>query len=95
MTQYKETVRTQKMRLEAEAWANQPQSMHTHKLKSMWYDDRPQDTDDSHVTDIHYNDGRVERTIHSTGQKVMMNTKNQRTGEDLIYEYARHNPSKS
>lgn len=95
MTQYMDSVRRQRIKIEAEEWANKPKSLHTHKLKSMWYDDRPQDTDDSHVTDIHYNDGRVERTILKTGEKVVMNTKNQRTGEELIYEYARHNPSKS
>ena len=92
MTQYMDTVRRQRIRIEAETWANTPKSLHTHKLKSMWYDDRPQDTDASHVTDIHYNDDRVERTILATGEKVVLNTKHQKTGEELIYEYERCNP---
>ena len=27
----------------------------------MWYDNRPQDTDDGMVEDYQYNDGRIER----------------------------------
>ena len=90
MTQYMERVYQQKLKLEAEQWANTPKSLHSHQLKSMWYDDRPQDTDDGPVMDVQYNDGRIKRTIINTGKVVMMGK--QITGEDLVYEYSRHNP---
>ena len=55
-------------------------------MQSMWYDDRPQDTQDSMVTDIQYNDGRIERrkdgkVIHVFGQAVR--------GEELMNAYLR------
>ena len=90
MTQYMERVYQQKLKLEAEQWANTPKSLHSHQLKSMWYDDRPADTDDSPVMDIQYNDGSIERTIIKTGEKIIMGKKLQ--GEELVYEYQRHNP---
>ena len=37
MTQYMERVYQQKLKLEAEQWANTPKSLHSHQLKSMWY----------------------------------------------------------
>ena len=88
MTEYKERVQRQKLKIAAEKWANTPHSLHTHRLKSMWYDDRPADTDDSHVTDIIYNDRRIERTIIKTGEKVTFGEP--LTGDDLIYEYERN-----
>ena len=59
MGQYNEQVERQKMRLEAEEWANGVRSLHAHQLKSMWYDTRPQDTDLGPVMDVQYNDERV------------------------------------
>ena len=53
----------------------------------MWYDDRPQDTDDSSVLDIQYNDGRIERRIQKTGEVVQMGE--QIKGEELIRAYSR------
>ena len=50
MSQYQEQVEYQKLWLAAEKWANGVKCLHSHQLKSMWYDDRPQDTDDSPVT---------------------------------------------
>ena len=44
MTQYNETVERQRLKLEAEDWALGVRSLHGHRLSSMWYDDRPQDT---------------------------------------------------
>lgn len=92
MTQYMETVRQQKIRLEAETWAKGVKTLHTHQLKSMWYENRPEDTDDSPVMDIQYNDGSIQRTIIKTNEKVWMNGSKQLTGEELVYEYQRHNP---
>jgi hypothetical protein len=93
MTQYQETVNKQKLKLAAEEWANGVKCLHAHQIKSMWYDDRPQDTDNSPVCDIQYNDGRIQRTIVNTNEKIWMNGSKQLTGEELVYEYARYNPS--
>jgi hypothetical protein len=93
MTQYQETVNKQKLKLAAEEWANGVKCLHAHQIKSMWYDDRPQDTDNSSVCDIQYNDGRIQRTIVNTNEKIWMNGSKQLTGEELVNEYERHNPS--
>ena len=90
MTQYDERVEMVRQRQAAEEWADGIKCLHSHQLKSMWYDDRPQDTDDGPVMDVQYNDGRTKRTIINTGKVVMMGK--QITGEDLVYEYSRHNP---
>ena len=90
MTQYDERVEMVRQRQAAEEWADGIKCLHSHQLKSMWYDDRPQDTDDGPVMDVQYNDGRIKRTILNTGKVVMMGK--QITGEDLVYEYSRHNP---
>jgi len=90
MTQYDERVEMVRQRQAAEEWADGIKCLHSHQLKSMWYDDRPQDTDDGPVMDVQYNDGRIKRTIINTGKVVMMGK--QITGEDLVYEYSRHNP---
>lgn len=93
MSQYQEQVEYQKLRLAAEKWADGIQCIHSHQLKSMWYDDRPQDTDDGPVMDIQFNDGRIKRTIIKSGEVIWMNGSKQLTGEDLVYEYNRSNPS--
>ena len=93
MTQYLDRVYEQRIRLEAEKWSNEIQSIHAHSLSSMWYDNRPQDTDGGSVVDTMYNDGRVERKILKTGETVLMNTEKRLRGEDLVYEYKRKNPT--
>ena len=93
MSQYQEQVEYQKLWLAAEKWANGVKCLHSHQLKSMWYDDRPQDTDDSPVMDIQFNDGRIKRTIIKTGEVSWMNGSKQLTGEELVYEYRRKNPN--
>ena len=90
MTQYDERVEMVRQRQAAEEWADGIKCLHSHQLKSMWYDDRPQDTDDGPVMDIQYNDGRIKRTLINTGKVIMMGE--QITGDDLVYEYSRHNP---
>ena len=82
MTQYSERVEAVKLRQSAEEWAGGVRCLHSHQLKSMWYDDRPADTDDSPVMDIQYNDGTIQRTILKTGEKIIMGTKLQ--GEELV-----------
>jgi len=87
MGQYEDRVERQRLRLEAEKWANGVKTVHSHQLKSMWYDDRPEDTDDGPVIDISYNDGRIQRTIIDTDEKIMMGEAI--TGEELLRAYTR------
>ena len=54
MSEYDEQVQAQRLKLEAEEWAKGVKSLHSHSLKSMWYDTRPQDTDDGPVSDVEY-----------------------------------------
>ena len=63
MGQYDEIVEKQRLLLKAEKWAKTYKSLHNHSISSMWYDTRPQDTqNDQKVTDIEYNSGLIERT---------------------------------
>ncbi len=87
MTQFDDRVEKQRLKLEAEKWANGIKCLHSHQIKSMWYDDRPQDTDESPVMDIQYNDGRIRRTINKTGEVVWMGE--QIKGEELVHAYTR------
>lgn len=87
MGQYEDRVERQRLRLEAEKWANGVKTVHSHQLKSMWYDDRPEDTDNGPVIDISYNDGRVQRTIINTDEKIIMGEAI--TGEELLRAYTR------
>jgi hypothetical protein len=87
MTQYKQAVNKQRLLLEAEKWAESVKSLHVHSLNSMWYDNRPQDTENNTpVTDIQYNSGLIERKL-SNGKTVYFGAKLQ--GEDLIREFVR------
>jgi hypothetical protein len=86
MTQYDDAVEYQKYKLEAEEWAAKVKSLHAHSLDSMWYGES---RSDGSVTDIEYNDGRVERTINSTGKVVMLNEKNVIAGEELVRIFLR------
>ena len=88
MSEYDDKVQQQRDKLAAEEWAKGVKSMQAHSLKSMWYDNRPQDTDNGSVMDVSYNDGSIKRTIQSTGETVIMGE--QLTGEELVYEYNRH-----
>jgi hypothetical protein len=87
MGQYKSKVERQRLLLEAEKWASAVKSIHAHSLNSMWYDTRPQDTENGKsVTDIEYNSGLVKRTC-SDGLTVYFGK--ELKGEELIYEYQR------
>ena len=64
MGQYEDRVERQRNLLQAEEWAKGFSCMHVHSLSSMWYDTRPQDTEDGKmVTDIQYNSGLIKRTL--------------------------------
>ena len=95
MSEYNNEVQRQRDKLAAEEWAKGVKSMQAHSLKSMWYDDRPQDTDLSPVMDIQYNDGRIQRTIVETKEVIWMNGSKQLTGEELIYEFERNGGNRS
>ena len=93
MGQYDEIVQRQRLLLEAEEWANGVRSLHSHRLKSMWYDDRPQDTDNGqYIIDKQYNGGEIERSIFdSKGSDIGRYIFGKRlTGDDLIAEYTKH-----
>ena len=84
MTQYRNAVQKQLLLIEAEEWADKPKSIHTHRMSSMWYDTRPEDTKDGHVTDVEYNSGLVVRSkngkkIYTCGERL--------TGDALIDSY--------
>ena len=63
MTQYKETVERQRLKLAAETWSKGIKSLHAHKLNTMWYDDRPEDTKLHSVVDTQFNDNSILRRL--------------------------------
>ena len=87
MTQYEDQVERQRLLLEAEVWATSFTALHIHSLNSMWYDTRPQDTEDGKmVTDIQYNSGLIKRTL-SDGSVVYFGE--ELKGDALIDAYTR------
>jgi len=93
MGQYDEVVQRQRVLLEAEEWANGIKSLHSHRLSSMWYDDRPQDTENGQfVVDRQFNGGEIERTIYNAdGKNIGTYIFGRRlTGDDLISEYTKY-----
>lgn len=87
MGQYSDRVERQRLLLEAEEWAQGVQSLHAHSLNTMWYDTRPQDTEDGKgVVDKQFNSGLIERTLKD-GTKVFFGT--ELKGDQLIDEYTR------
>ena len=56
MGQFDEAVNRQRILLKAEEWAKGVESIHMHKLKSMWYETRPEDTDNGSVIDRRFNE---------------------------------------
>ena len=85
MTEYDFRVERQRDLLAAEKWAKGIKSIHVHQLKSMWYDDRPQDTDIGNVTDVQHNDGRIVRS--QDGKVLHTWNKERKTADDLISAY--------
>ena len=89
MSQYSDRVERQKLLLEAEKWAKEIKSLHAHSMDSMWYDTRPQDTEDGKfVTDIQYYSGLVKREF-ADGDYVYLGE--ELKGKELINEYVRNN----
>lgn len=87
MSQYTDKVERQRLLLEAEEWALGFKALHHHSLNSMWYDNRPQDTEGGkHVTDVQYNSGLIKRTLED-GTEIWFGRKLR--GDDLISAYQR------
>lgn len=88
MTEYDNAVERQRILLEAEKWAEQPQSIHVHGLTSMWYETEESkiDFDNGHVTDTIYNSGLIERTQNG---KLIRTFGYRKTGQELIDLYER------
>jgi len=87
MTEFKDKVERQRLLLEAEEWAKGVSGIHAHSLSSMWYDTRPQDTQDGKgVVDRQFNSGLIERTLDD-GSIVYFGI--ELTGDELIREYQR------
>ena len=87
MGQYQDKVERQRILLEAEEWAKGVSGIHAHSLSSMWYDTRPQDTEDGKsVCDRHFNSGLIERTCDD-GSIVYFGV--ELTGDALIDAYQR------
>lgn len=90
MGQYDYKVERQRQKLAAEKWAKEVKALHAHSLSSMWYDNRPEDTEDGKsVLDVEYNSGRIERTLDS-GEKFIF-TDYELKGEALINSYTQNN----
>ena len=87
MGQYDELVHKQAIKLAAEKWAGQPKSIHIHRLSSMWYDNRPQDTEKMHVTDTQYNDGSIVR--EQDDKIIHIFREEQVRGDKLIDKFGR------
>tara|TARA_B100000963_G_C22093828_1_gene437707 strand:- start:31 stop:306 length:276 start_codon:yes stop_codon:yes gene_type:complete len=88
MTQYEDRVEQQRLKIEAEEWAKGVKTLHSHSLNSMWYDNRPQDTEDGkRVIDLCYNDGSIRRTLSDGGVIIMGD---QLKGQELIESFVKH-----
>ena len=94
MGQYDDKVERQRLLLLAEKWAKGVKSMHAHSLSSMWYDTRPQDTEDGKgVLDTEYYSGLIKRQCDD-GSIVYFGK--ELKGDELIDAYLRtNNPSKT
>jgi hypothetical protein len=89
MGQYDKVVEKQRKKLAAEEWASGVKSIHAHSLSSMYYDNRPEDTNGKSVTDIEYNSGRIERKL-TTGETFIFD-KYELKGDDLIQAFSQNN----
>lgn len=90
MSQYNDRVERQRQKIAAEDWAIKVRAVHAHSLSSMWYDTRPEDTEDGKsVLDVEYNSGRIERTLNS-GEKFIF-TNYELKGDELLSAFSQNN----
>ena len=87
MSEYDEVVDRQRQVLEAEKWGEGVRSIHGHSMSSMYYDTRPQDTENGKtVVDVERNDGTVTRTLMD-GTEITFGTKP--TLSELVDKFSR------
>tara|TARA_B100001564_G_C20358572_1_gene542259 strand:- start:51 stop:332 length:282 start_codon:yes stop_codon:yes gene_type:complete len=92
MTQYNERVEYQRNKIAAEEWAKQVKTIHAHSLDSMWYDTRPQDTENGKtVLDVEFNNGTVRRTLSKEDGEGTYIFGKALTGRALVDSYIKHN----
>jgi hypothetical protein len=90
MGQYDEIVERQRQKIAAEDWAEKARAVHAHSINSMWYDNRPEDTENNkNVLDVEYNSGRIERTLDS-GEKFIF-TDYELKGDELLSAFSQNN----
>lgn len=89
MGQYDDKVQRQRILLAAEKWADSPQSVHVHGLKSMWYEteESVKDFENGNVTDTVFNSGLIERKQQG---KLIRTFGYRLTGDALIDSYSRN-----
>ena len=84
MTQYKDIVEAQRIKIEAEEWGGMVKDLHVHSLDSLWYDTRPQDTENNQmVTDIQYNNGLITRKLSDGTLIILQEAWSREKVEDL------------
>ena len=89
MGQYEDRVERQRVLLKAEDWSKGIKAIHNHSLSSMWYDSRPQDTENNkRVTDIEYNSGLIQRNLSEGGLDYFGK---ELKGDALIDSYVQNN----
>ncbi len=90
MSEHLQAVHDQAVKLDAEAWSKNVRMVHIHSLTSSWYETEQslKDFENGCVTDVFYYDGRIER---SQKGKVIRVFGEPLKGDDLLYEYERHN----
>ena len=88
MTQHDERVQYQRDLLNAESWATGFKTLHTHSLKSMWYEteESEKDFENGSVTDVQYNDGII---IRKQQGKVIRSLGKRLKGEELVRAFLR------
>tara|TARA_B100000212_G_C27212988_1_gene463823 strand:+ start:446 stop:724 length:279 start_codon:yes stop_codon:yes gene_type:complete len=92
MTQYDERVQRQRDKIAAEEWGKGIKSLHAHSLSSMWYDDRPQDTENGKsVLDVQFNDGTIRRTLSKEDGEGTYIFGKALTGQALLDAYYKFN----
>ena len=90
MSQYSKRVERQRQKIAAEDWAGKVKAVHAHSLSSMYYDTRPEDTEDSKsVLDVEYNSGKIERTLNN-GEKYIF-TDYELKGDELLSAFSQNN----
>ena len=91
MTQYDDRVQYQRDKISAEEWAKGVKTIHAHSLDSMWYDTRPQDTEDGKtVIDVEFNSGIIRRTLNEKDGSGTYIFRKALTGQELVDKFIKY-----